>query len=71
MPVPNEKALNVDIPTQLSDRFDDLCDHEGRPKKLMSALALFGLTKLSSHKVSDLLAEYRKWLDGQGRRRRK
>ena len=71
MPAANEKALNVDIPTPLSVRFDDLCDREGRDKKLMAALALFQLSKMSSHEVSDLLADYRKWLDGQGRRRRK
>lgn len=71
MPAANEKALNVDIPTALSDKFGDVCDREGRDKKLMAALALFKLTKLSSHDVSDLLADYRKWLDGQGRRRRK
>lgn len=59
-----ELPLNFDLPDVLMERFQKLKDREGRDKKILGALAIHNLTKLSVAEVCRDLQEYDDWLNG-------
>ena len=59
---PPDRPLNVLLPGKVADEFDELAGREMRQKRLLASIALWDLSRRSSHEIMDLMGEYVVWL---------